>query len=379
MFTSLRALILKELRQTMRDRESLIVLVLAPLVQLVVFGYAVNLDVTRVETLLVDQDRTTRSREFLRALTAGETFETVGRFARVDAAMDGLTAGEVELVVVVPRGFGRELRRGETAEVQLLIDGVDSNRATVARGAAEVITTLQSVSVLRKRIAALAAERGAHAAISTVTIEPRVYYNPSLDGRLFFVPGVAATVVLIVVVIVTALGISREKESGTLEQVMVTPIRPTVLVLGKTLPYALIGLLDFVAVIAAGALLFDVPLRGSMLLLLGGGALYLVNLVALGTLIGTVSRNQQQALIGAMFFSLPAILLSGFVTPIENMPQWLQPWTVANPVRHSTELLRGVLLKGARVNELLPQLVVMAGLGFATYAFAAALLRRRMR
>jgi len=379
MLGSLVALMLKEFRQTVRDPRSLMLLVMAPLLQLIVLGYAVNLDVKGVHTLLVDEDHTVASRQFLEGLTAGDTFDRVGWSDSSQEAMRSLRTGDIEVAAVVPRGFSRKLARGETASVQFLFDGVDSNRTMVAGNAARTYGTLQAITRFRQRLQAAASSGGRLAGVGAITVKPRILYNPSLDSQKFFVPGVAATVLLIVVLIVTALGIAREKESGTLEQVLVTPMRPMVLVLGKTLPYALIGLLDLGLVLSAGMLIFDVPMRGSLLLIFGGGALYVINLVAVGMFVGTLTRNQQQALIGAMFFNLPAILLSGFVTPVDNMPEWLRPWTVINPVRHFVELLRAVLLKGAHLTDLLPQLAFMAGMGIAVYVLAATLLRRSLR
>jgi ABC-2 type transport system permease protein len=260
--------------------------------------------------------------------------------------------------------------------VQVLVDGGDSNRATVARNAVQAYVALRSIALARERLASLAAA-GGFSLPGTVRVEPRVLYNPCLDSRVFFVPGVGASLLLLVTMVVTAMGLAREKEAGTLEQVMVTPIGPGTFIMGKTIPYAMVGLVDLVLVVTAGAWIFGVPVRGSVPLLLAAGTLYLLTTLGLGLLIGTLARTQQQALFGAMFFLMPALLLSGFITPIDNMPEWLRPFTALNPVRHFVEVMRGVLLKDAR-SELLPQIVAMAGIGTCVFAVAVATLRRRM-
>jgi ABC transporter DrrB family efflux protein len=215
--------------------------------------------------------------------------------------------------------------------------------------------------------------------IDLVRVEPRTFYNPSLDSQLHFVPGIAAILLLVVTIIVTALGLSREDEAGTLEQVLVTPMTPTTLVLGKTLPYALIGLVDLLLVIAAGAVVFDVPIRGRLWLLLLAGILYMLTTLGIGLLAGTLAKSQQQAFFNAAFFLLPAMILSGFLNPIESMPEWLQPVTAFDPVRHFVEILRAVLLKGSSLSDLAPSYVALAGMGIATFWLAGWALRRKLR
>jgi ABC-2 type transport system permease protein len=210
------------------------------------------------------------------------------------------------------------------------------------------------------------------------SVEPRVLYNPTLDSAIYFVPGVAATLLLIVSLIVTAMGLAREKEMGTLEQVLVTPIQPATLIAGKTIPYAVIGLIDLGLVLAVAMLLFDVPLRGDPTLIFAGGALYLLGILGIGLFLSTLARNQQQAFMGAMFFIMPAILLSGFMTPIANMPLWLQPVTVVNPVRHFVEILRAVMLKDAGWADVAPQLVALGGIGLTLFSLATVAMSRRL-
>ncbi len=377
------AVVTKELLQTVRDKRVMVILVAAPLAQLIILGYAVNLDVTRVPTVVADEDHTAASRALTAGLTAGDTF----RLDRVvPSAAEGMAAidrGAASAVVVLPRGLGADLDAQRPATVQVLTDGADSNRAIVSANAVTAYVTRLSLRRLRARLQAAAATRGpaGGAAISApvTTVEPRVLYNPRLVSAIYFVPGVGATLLIIVVIVVTAMGLAREKETGTLEQIMVTPIRPVALVAGKTIPYGLMGLVDFILALIAAMLLFDVPLRGDLVVLLTGGALYLMGLLGIGLFVSILARNQQQAFMVSIFFIMPAILLSGFLTPVANMPPWMQPVTALNPVRHMVEILRAVMLKGASWGDVLAQLTALAGLGVTLLGLAVVAMSQRLR
>jgi ABC-2 type transport system permease protein len=365
----LLGLVAKELRQTVRDRRMIGILMIAPMIQLLVLGHAVNLDVDHVPILVADEDRTAESRDFLDGLTAGDAFRRAGEVENAQIAQEAIAGGRVPLAAVLPRGFAADLAAGRTAQVQLLVDGGDSNRAIVAQNAAQGYVLRRAQEMLAQRLGRLPGR---------VRVEPRVLYNPSMNSRVFFVPGVAATLLLVVTLVVTAMGFSREKESGTLEQIMVTPLGGTTLFLGKTLPYALIGLLDLGLVLGVGTWVFGVPLRGPLAVVFLGGSLYLMTLLGGGLLLGALARTQQQALVAAFFLIMPAILLSGFASPIENMPGWLQPFTLLNPVRHMVEVMRAVLLRGAGLADVAPQLVALGGLGLAVFTSSAVVLRRRL-
>jgi len=375
--TALLALFAKELRQSSRDKRVLALLVVAPVIQVVVLGFAVRLEVEDVRTIVADEDQSAESRAFASGLTAGDAFEDAGHVATAAEAMTRLERGEVSIALVIPRGFARDQQRGVRAEVQLLVDGGDANRAVIAQNAAASYVVQQALRQADERLRTSAAARGQAIDLARIRVEPRVLYNPTLSSQIYFVPGVAATLLIVVTLIVTAMGLAREKENGTLEQVLVTPIGPTTLVLGKTLPYALIGLIDLGLVVGAGAWIFGVPIRGSLLLLALGGGLYLLNTLGLGLLFSTMVKTQQQAFFAAALYMMPAILLSGFMTPVENMPDWLRPLTVVDPVRHFIEVMRGVLLKAATIEDLAAQLVALAGLGLVTFGTATLLMRRQ--
>jgi len=378
MWTTLVTVIAKEYRQTFRDKRMVALLMVAPVIQLVVLGYAVNLEVEHVPTVIADEDRTPESRRLADALTAGDAFDRAGVVGSSSVAERMVAQGDVPLAVVIPKGFQRRLTQGKPVAVQALVDGGDSNRAIVAQNAVAAFMMQRAAATAERRVSQVAAARGRQVAIPRVTVQPRILYNPTLNSQIYFVPGVAATLLLIITIITTAMGLAREKEMGTLEQVMVTPIRPEVLILGKTLPYGLIGLIDLGLVVALGAWIFEVPIRGSLPLIFGAGCLYMLTTLGVGLLVSALSTTQQQAFMGSMFFVMPAILLSGFMTPVENMPQWLQPLSGFTPVRHFVEIMRGVLLKDAGFWELSPQLAALAGMGLVVYAGAAFALRRNL-
>ena len=365
MSASLAALVRKELIQAFRDRRMLFMLVMVPIIQVIIFGFAANLEFNHARTVVVDDDRTEESRDFLRGLGAEGTFE-VRQLATDQAAMRALQLGEAEVAVIVPRGLGDRLQQRRPAQVQVLVDGTEPTQAVGAAAAVEAYTMTRSLEVSLGRL-----DPAALGPIPRVALEPRLYYNPSLKSRLFMVPGTAASILLIVTTIVTAMGLARERELGTMEQLLVTPISPLTLMLGKTVPYALFGLFDEALILIVGNLLFDVPLRGSLLLVFVGTLAYLVATLSMGLLISTFARTQQQAIMGGFFFLLPALLLSGFITPIESMPWWIRPLTYVIPVRWFVEIIRGTLLRGATFADLGPALTALTALGIAFLLLAA--------
>jgi ABC-2 type transport system permease protein len=378
MWSALLAVMAKEYRQTFRDKRMVALLTVAPILQLILLGFAVNLDVNHVPTVVADEDRSTESRELSEAILAGDTFDEVAGAARAEGALRMVTRGEASLALVLPRGMGERSRRGEPVTVQALVDGSDSNRAIVAQNALSAFALKRAMAEAEAALGELAARRGQTANLPRINVEPRVLYNPTLNSRMYFVPGVAALLLLIVTFITSSAGLTREKELGTLEQVLVSPIRAEVFIVGKTLPYGLIGLVDLGWVVGMGAWIFGVPIRGSLWVLFAAGALYMVSTLGVGLLVSALARTQQQAFMGAFFFLLPATLLSGFITPVENMPAWLQPLTTLTPVRHFVEIMRAVLLKGASFSDLAAQFVALAGLGISLYGVSALILRRRL-
>jgi ABC-2 type transport system permease protein len=369
----LAAVFRKEVRQTVRDRRIMFLLVAAPMIQTVVFGFAVNFDVDRVPAVVVDRDRSAESRGHARRLLADGTLLRTGAVRSVAEAERALDDGRAAAVVVLPEGLGADLLAGRAAEVQVILDGTDPNRATVAAGAVSRYFGEVGESLARERLLARGVSPPAQ-----VEAVPRIAYNPGLDTPPFMIPGIAAMLLLIVTTIVTAMGLSREREMGTLEQVLVTPIRPLLLLVGKMAPFVVIGLVDVALLMAAGTWIFDVPLRGNLLTLLAGTLLYLMTTLGVGLLISTLSTNQQQSFLGGFLFTMPAILLSGVMTPIRAMPGWLQAITWVNPVRYYVEVMRTTLLRGAGFAELWPQLVALAILGGSILATATLRFHKRI-
>ncbi len=356
-----RAVMVKEVRQTLRDRRMIFVMIVAPLVQLILLSYAVDFNVDRVPTAVVDQDRTAESRSHLARLAADGTLRVVAYPRDVASAEQMLEDGAAAVAVVIEPGFARHLARRETASVQVILDGSDSTRSNVAASA--VSRYFAAATLRRARVA------------SSVSLVPRVQYNPRLLTPLYMVPGVASMILLMVTTILTAMGLARERETGTLEQVMVTPIGPATLLFGKLAPFVVIGLFDFMLAICAGMVLFGVPMRGGIDFVFACTALYVVCTLGMGLMISTLSSSQQQAFLGAFLFMLPAILLSGTMSPIRSMPEWLQWVTLVNPLRHYIEIVRATMLKGATLTDLVPQVSALGA--FAVTVFTVAALRFR--
>ena len=374
----LLAVIKKELRQTVRDRRMMFMLLGAPIIQLYIFGTAVNLDVDHVPTVVVDHDQSYTSRTHLTRLLADGTLYEV---ARLPSEQDGermLETGEAAVVLVIPEGFERDIARHRPTTVQAILDGSDPNRSGVAGSAVASYFALESEGLVRARLTQLAAVGGFAPALPDVRVPTRVLFNPSLDTSIYMVPGVAAMLLMIITTIVTAMGLSREKERGTLEQILVTPVPSGVLILGKILPFAAFGLVDFGLAMVVGAYGFDMPLRGDFTVLLLATLLYLMTTLGVGLLISTLSGSQQQAFMGGFLFMMPAALLSGIMTPIHSMPEWLQPFTMINPVRHYAEVLRGSLLRGAGFAELSSQLAILAVMGLTVFTFATIRFRKSL-
>ncbi|MEX2609750.1 MAG: ABC transporter permease [Gemmatimonadota bacterium] len=373
-----RALLRKELRQLFRDPKTKRMVFGAPIIQLLLFGYAVNTDVTRVATFVVDHDRTEASRALLDAFTAPGYFQVVGRSARpadLDAALD---RGSVAVGLWIPRGFAADLAGGRGATVQVLVDGTNSNTATVAQGYATRI--VRSFGLARAGAGGTGAGGANAAPLPTgVELRTRAWYNPDLASRVYNVPAVVALILILMCFLLTAMTVVRERELGTLEQLMVSPLSAGELMLGKTLPVALIGLADLVLVVAVAILWFDIPFRGNPLLLLAASAVFILASLGLGLFISTVSNTQQEAFMGMFMVILPLIILSGFMYPIHTMPDFFQGLTLLNPLRYFLEIVRGVFLKGAGLAVLWPQLLVLTAMAAGILTLATLRFRRTLR
>jgi len=359
----------KELRQIFRDPQLYRILFVAPVVQLLMFGYAVSTDVRHTRTFVVDHAGDATSRRVVEALTAGGFFDVVGRSTRDADVVTELDHGRAVVGLVIPPRFGADLAAGD-ATVQLLVDGTNSNVATVALGHAEGI--LSSLGVTLAPPAAVAG------LAPPIELRDRAWYNPDLASRDYNVPGVVGVLLFLVCMLLTALAVVRERELGTLEQLMVTPLLPLELVAGKALPFALIGLVDLVLVTLLAVLWFGVPFIGSPLLLLFATVLFLLPSLGLGLLISTTSKTQQEAFMASYLTLVPAILLSGFMFPVASMPPLFRWLSLLNPLRHYLEIVRGVFLKGVGLPELWRQHLWLLALGVAFVGVAAARFQKRI-
>jgi ABC-2 type transport system permease protein len=371
LFFMLWAVVQKELRQTVRDRRMMALLIAAPLIQLVLFGNAVQLDVDRVPTAVVDLDKSSESRLHLRRVLADGTLHKVAETDSTVAAQRMLETNEAAAVLVVPQGFARDLARARPTHVQMVLDGSDPNRANVAGAAVANYFAQESELRTHEQARERARQANVPVLLSDVSVRSRVLFNPALKTAVYMVPGVSAMLLLLVTTIVASMGLARERERGTLEQMQVTPLPSSLMILGKIIPFAAIGLFDFLLALAVGAYVFDMPVRGSLGLVFFATALYLTNTLGVGLLIASISASQQQAFMGGFLFMLPAALLSGIMTPVSSMPSWLAPLTLANPLRHYAEIVRGVLLRGADARDLQFQLLALMLMGLTICSVAA--------
>jgi ABC-2 type transport system permease protein len=356
----------KELLELRQDRRMLPVVFVAPVVQLLVLGYAATTDVTHVPLVVVDADRSSQSRDLVRAFDASPYFNVVSTVASVNRAAPFLESGRAWMALAIPAKYGRTVASGGAATVQVLADGTDANSTNIAVGYATNLVAGHAQELLARRLP------GALRAAGGVQPVVRVWFNPQLESKDFMIPGVLALVLIVMTVVLASMGIVREKETGTLEQLNVTPLGRWELLAGKLLPYGLIGVVDIFLVVGVARCWFRVPLAGSVPLLFGLSVVFLLSTLGLGLLVSTVSQNQQQAMMTAVFFFVtPMIYLSGFVFPIENMPAVIRPVTWLVPLRYYLVIARGIFLKGVGLEVLWPQALALLAWGLAILGLAA--------
>lgn len=369
MLERLRTMLRKEFIQVLRDPIMRAVLIVVPLFQVIIFGYAVTTDVRGIRVALYDLDNTPASRELVDAFDGSGYFHIVRCLAAEDEVVAVLNRGSAKAVLRLNRGFGEDLAAGRPGRVQILLDGTDSNTASIILGYTARIAASYGQDLLVRRLQGPGART---LAVEPVSVESRAWFNPNLDSRNYFVPGVIALLLMVISIILSSMAIVREREIGTMEQIMVTPIGRVEFILGKTIPFALIGFLDVVLISLMAVFWFRVPFRGDPAVLFASTGLYLMSTLGVGLFISTVSKTQQQAMMTAFFFMQPAILLSGFIYPIANMPTAIQWLTFANPLRYFLVIIRGVFLKGVGFGVLWPQMAGLAVLGLVLLGMASA-------
>ncbi|RMH39892.1 MAG: ABC transporter permease [Deltaproteobacteria bacterium] len=364
----------KELLQLRRDRLTLAMMAVIPLLQLVLFGYAINTDVRHIPTIVADRDRSAQSRAFVRSLAATGYYDVVGHAESFDAVRRALRAGRAKVAVVVPAGYARDVLRGRSARVQLIVDGADPQTVASATNTATAMATAQSIRVLVDRVRA----RGGVASGAPVEVEANTWYNPDLRTAVYIVPGLTGVILTMTMVMLTAMAIARERERGTLEQLIVSPVRRVELVIGKIVPYVLIGYVQMTIILLAGHSIFAVPLVGSVGLLFAVAFVFIAANLALGLFFSTLAATQQQAMQMSFFFLLPNILLSGFMFPFEGMPRPAQWLAQGLPLTHFLRIVRGIVLKGAGWSEIAGELAWLAGLLGALVTLGALRFSKRL-
>ncbi|HEX6306543.1 MAG TPA: ABC transporter permease [Longimicrobiales bacterium] len=362
-----RTLVRKEMRQILRDPKTKRIIFASPILQLLLFGYAVTTDVRDVATFVVDHDRTAESRALQDALTAGGWFRIAGTSDRPADLAAALDRGTAAIGLEIPRGFARDLGAGRGASVQVLVDGTSSNTATVAQGYATRIIQEFGIAWAESHGAALA---------GGVDLRARAWFNPDLESRPYNVPAIIGILLMLMALLLTALAVVRERELGTLDQLLVSPLTAGELMLGKTIPVAIIALIDLALICAVAILWFEIPLRGSALALVVASLVYVLASLGLGLLISTVSRTQQEAFMSMFLLFLPAVILSGFMYPVDTMPPVFRTLTLLNPVRHFLEIVRGIFLKGYGFGDIWVQLGVITVMAVLVLAAAAERFRR---
>jgi ABC-2 type transport system permease protein len=382
MWQRIKSMIIKEFIQVFRDPRMRIILFIPPIMQLIVFGYAANTDIRNIRLAIYDLDRTPESRELISRFSSSGYFRIAAEAANPADIRLWIDQGVISAALQINNDFARKLRQRTGTMVQIIVDGTDSNTASIVISYAQRIVAEYSRLVLLERFNKLpdVPDRIKRPFFKGggIEIQSRAFFNPNLESRNFYVPGIIALLIMLVTLILTCMAIVREREMGTMEQIIVSPIRPVELILGKTIPFALIGYIDVALVTFVGVFLFEVPIRGSLLLLLLATTLYLLSSLGIGLFISTISRTQQQAMMSMFFFFVPAILLSGFIFPIANMPEVVQYMTYLNPLRYFLIIIRGIFLKGIGFDVLWPQMLALAIIGSAVFTFSALRFRKRL-
>lgn len=372
MLTRILSITRKEFLHIMRDRRTLAVMFLIPVVQLLLLGYAATTDVRHLKTAVLDYDRTAQSRALVEAYRASGYFDITyqaGSQAGLEWAMDG---SRVRAGLVIPAGYGRKLLRGEKAQVAFVIDGSDPAVASAALAAAQGVGQAQSIEIVARSLG------GSLESGPGIDVETRVWYNPTMESSNFMIPGLIGVILMMLTMLFTAMAIVREREQGTIEQLIVTPIRPLELIVGKVIPYVGIAFWDLLEILAIGVLWFGIPIHGSIVLLLELSAVFLVTSLGLGILVSTVSKTQQEAMMLTFMLLLPSIFLSGYFFPIDAMPPFLQAVSRLVPLTYALVIVRSILLKGSDFALLAGEVAALAAFGLGVMVLASVRFRKRL-
>jgi ABC-2 type transport system permease protein len=367
----IRELVRKEFIVLFRDVRNRRVLIVAPIVQLILFGYVVNYDIRDIRVAIIDQAHTSESRKLIDAIEGNKIFRITNYPEDQKELEQVLLKGKVDLGIKIPPDMGSRIRRGETAAVEILADGSMSNMASIRIAYIVLILNRFNKDMIKEL-------KGQRMEYGRVDARIRTWYNPNLDSQHFFVPAIVAFVIMLSSLLLTSIAVIREREQGTMEQLIVSPLRPIELIMGKTIPYIVIAVIQMIVVTIIAKFWFSIPIAGSLLLLFFATCLFLLSTLGVGLFISTVSSTQQQAMMTTFFFILPFFMLSGFVFPIANMPVVVQWLTYLNPLRYFLVILRGIFMKGVGLHILWPQFVALLILGFVLFTGAISRFQKRL-
>ncbi len=357
MNTRLIPILRKEFIHILRDPRTLVIMFAIPIVQLFMLGYAVTTDIRHMQIAVYDADRTPQSRQLIDAYRASDLFVVYSYVTSQTEMAKQLDSGQVRGGLIIPSGYADNLARGQNAQVAFLIDGSDPTSATTIFAASQSVGQAQSVEVIQQRLGVDVAQLGG------IEVRPRVWYNPELKSSNYMIPALIGLILQMLTILFTSLSIVREREQGTIEQLVVTPIRSWELVIGKIVPYVVVSFFDLTEIIVAGVLLFDMPMRGSVVLLALTSILFLTTTLGQGLFISTVAKSQMEAIMLTMLVTLPAIFLSGFLFPLEAMPGWLQAISYVIPLRYMLVIIRAIVLKGAGLDAFSTQILTLTIVG----------------
>jgi ABC-2 type transport system permease protein len=375
MFERIETILIKEFKQVFRDPRMRTMIFIAPVLQVLLFGYAATTDVKNIPTAIYDLDNTPESRDVIRAFSYTKYFKIKYYVYSDKEERELIDKSKVSVALRFNHGFGRDLEGNKSVQIQLIVDGTDSNTGGIVLGYASRIIEKYSYSVLQNRANIVLKQA---VVFPSVDLRNRAWFNENLESRNYFIPGVIAMLVTVTSIILTALAIVREKEIGTMEQLIVSPIKPIELILGKLAPFAVISFIDLTFIAGVGVLWFKIPIRGSILLLVGSTCIYLLTTLGIGLFISTICSTQQEAAMSMGLFLMPVNLLSGFMFPITSMPTVMQYVTYLNPLRYYLEILRGIFLKGIGIQILWPQILALLVIGISVISLSSLRFRKRL-
>ncbi|HEY2925031.1 MAG TPA: ABC transporter permease [Candidatus Eisenbacteria bacterium] len=369
----LRSIIWKEFIQMRRDRATLAMMLGIPVIQLLVFGFAIRMDVRHLPMAVYDESRTQESRELIQKLQATDNFVVARHVASYDQAIRLIDRGTVRAAIVIPADYARRLKRGRSATAQLLVDASDPNTSQNAIAAAQLVGQRKNIELLSSL-----ARMPVRTETPPVDIRVRPLYNPALKSAIFIVPGIIGLILSVTMLMITSMSVVREREQGTLEQLIVTPITRGEIMIGKIAPYVLVGYVQLTAVLTLGHFIFQMPIRGSLLVVYAVTFLFITANLGLGLFVSTLAKTQTQSMQGSYFFFLPNVLLSGFMFPREGMPHVAREIGLLFPLTYYIQILRGVVLKGADFLDVLPQTLMLLLLALVFFGFSVKRFQKRL-